>query len=216
MGTLADVTVGRGLPRGRGRLDPAAVGTAQRERLLRAMTAAVAERGYANVRIADVVARARVSRQSFYAQFDDKEQCFLAAHAAGITLILDRLGAWTGSAAAADPCAQARGAIETYLRLCAEEPEFARCMLVELPAAGPAGLRARLEAHRQIAALIAAWHGAARAARPDWPAVPAARARAVVGAIHDLVFDAVAGGADPRALLDDAVDAAFTLLQIPS
>ena len=47
------------------------------------MVSAAATLGYANVRIADVVNRARVSRQSFYAQFADKEACFLAAHAEG-------------------------------------------------------------------------------------------------------------------------------------
>src|SRR5436305_3363743 len=91
MGSLAELSLSRGLPRGRGSLPPAEVARAQCDRMLRAMTAAVAELGYANVRISDVVDRARVSRQSFYAQFADKEECFLAAHERGIGLVLRRL-----------------------------------------------------------------------------------------------------------------------------
>src|SRR6201996_3551773 len=151
MGTLAALTTTRGLPRGRGRLPRQEVAKAHRDRLLRAMTAAVAELGYANVRIADVVDRARVSRQSFYEQFPDKEACFLAAHERGVRLILKRLADSTRHVPGLRPTAQRRAAIGSYLGLVAAEPEFAHCMLVELPASGPAGLRARLAAHEQIA-----------------------------------------------------------------
>jgi AcrR family transcriptional regulator len=185
--------------------------------MLRGMTSAVAELGYANVRITDVVDRARVSKQSFYAQFDDKEQCFLAAHAQGVALILERLNQWASDHADPDPRSQIRGAIGAYLQLAAEEPEFAHCMLVELQAIGAAGLEARLDAHRRIAALLEAWHAVARRTEPSWPAVPPARYRAVVGALHDLVFEAATGnpGQIPTALEADALDAALALLQIP-
>ena len=53
----------------------------QRERLLRSVIAAVSETGYLAVTVTDIVRRARVSRAAFYAQFADKEDCFLAATA---------------------------------------------------------------------------------------------------------------------------------------
>jgi AcrR family transcriptional regulator len=195
-----------------------AVGAAHRSRLLRAVVGAVADRGYANVRIADIVDRARVSRQSFYAQFDSKEACFLAAHADGIAVILAELGAQMS--VAETPLAQLAGGIEAYFSLADREPEFARCMLIELPAIGPAGLRARLDAHARIAALLAAWHaGARRAAAPTerWPAVPTSRYAAAVGAVHDLVFELVAEPDRPRERppAQEALDAVLTLLEIP-
>jgi len=216
MGTLADIRPRPGLPRGRGSLPPTEVRRDQRERMLRAMTSAVAELGYANVRIADLVDRARVSKQSYYAQFADKEQCFLAAHAEGVGLILEHLARWASDHGDPDPRVQLRGAIRTYLELAGDEPEFAHCMLVELPAAGRAGLEARLDAHRRIAALLAEWHRAARVAHPSWPRVPAPRYAAVVGAIHELLFAAVAGesGRATAELEGDAVDAALALLEI--
>ncbi|MGN6872531.1 MAG: TetR/AcrR family transcriptional regulator [Solirubrobacteraceae bacterium] len=195
-----------------------AVGAAHRARLLRAVVGAVAERGYANVRIADIVDRARVSRHSFYAQFDSKEACFLAAHADGIAVILAEFGAQIS--VAETPLDQLAGGIDAYFGLADREPEFARCMLIELPAIGPAGLAARLDAHARIAALLAAWHAAARAAaRPSerWPAVPTSRYAAVVGAVHDLVFELVAEPDRPREHLpaQEALDAALALLEIP-
>jgi AcrR family transcriptional regulator len=182
------------------------------------MTAAVAELGYANVRIADVVDRARVSRQSFYEQFPDKEACFLAAHERGIELILERLAQAAQDIQNLDPGAQLRAGVRSYLRLAAAEPEFAQCMLIELPAIGPSGLRARLAAHAQIALLLRDWHQSARAAQPRLPVVPATRYAAAVGAVHDLVFELVATGRTSEAptLEDDCCDAIAALLVLPA
>ena len=217
MGTLAELTTTRGLPRGRGSLPRDEVERAQRDRLLRAMTAAVAELGYANVRIADVVDRARVSRQSFYEQFPDKEACFLAAHERGIGLILERLGQSARAIESLDPRAQLRAGISAYLSMAAAEPEFAQCMLIELPAIGPAGLQARLAAHGQIALLLRDWHQSARVAQGRLPPVPASRYAAAVGAVHDLVFELVATGraGEVPTLEDDSYGAIAALLDLP-
>jgi AcrR family transcriptional regulator len=217
MGTLAELTTTRGLPRGRGKLPRDEVARAHRDRLLRAMTAAVAELGYANVRIADVVDRARVSRQSFYEQFPDKEACFLAAHERGTELMLERLAQSAHDIQDLDPGAQLRAGIRAYLGLAAAEPEFAYCMLIELPAIGPTGLAARLAAHEQIAWLLSDWHQSARAAQPRLPEVPPRRYAAAVGAVHDLVYALVATGRTSEAptLEDDSYGAIAALLQIP-
>lgn len=218
MGSLAELPASRGLPRGRGSLPPAEVARAQRDRMLRAMTAAAAELGYGNVRISDVVDRARVSRQSFYSQFADKEACFLAAHERGIRLVLDRVQDSAAAQAASDPAEQLRAGIRTYLQMTAEEPEFAHCMLVELQAIGPLGLEARLAAHRRIALVLGAWHEGIRQANRGWPAVPPGRYSAAVGAVHDLVFDLVAQGRSDEVpgIEPEAFAAVASLLEVPS
>jgi AcrR family transcriptional regulator len=217
MGTLAQLPTTRGLPRGRGKLPRGEVTKAHRDRLLRAMTGAVAELGYANVRIADVVDRARVSRQSFYEQFPDKEACFLAAHERGIELILEQLMQSAQKIQSLNPGAQLRAGIRAYLSMAAAEPEFAHCMLIELPAIGPNGLRARLAAHEQIALLLRDWHQSARAGQAGLPEVPAIRYTAAVGAVHDLVYELVATGraSDVPTLEDDCFDAIAALLHMP-
>lgn len=51
----------------------------QRQRIIDAMIDSCAEKTYAATTISDIVARARISRTTFYKQFDDKRACFDAA-----------------------------------------------------------------------------------------------------------------------------------------
>src|SRR3954454_2857364 len=81
----------RELPRGPHRLTREAVMASQRGRMLDAMAQAVAEKGYAATTVADVIAGAGVSRKTFYEQFRDKEDCFLAAYDTGVELLLGAL-----------------------------------------------------------------------------------------------------------------------------
>jgi len=62
-----------------GVLSRARVGDLQRARILTAMTELVRERGVRGVAVAHVVGRSGVSRRTFYEQFDDREDCLLAA-----------------------------------------------------------------------------------------------------------------------------------------
>jgi AcrR family transcriptional regulator len=65
-------------PTGSG-LGPGRVLEIQRARILTAMTELSGERGSGNVSVAHVVARAGVSRRTFYEIFEDREDCFLGA-----------------------------------------------------------------------------------------------------------------------------------------
>ena len=76
-------TAPRRLPRGRHALAPEQVLQDQRERLLAAVPGVVAERGYEAMTVADIVKRAAVSRNAFYRNFSDKQDCFATAHEAG-------------------------------------------------------------------------------------------------------------------------------------
>src|SRR6201992_1283045 len=91
-GSLAETHTGKpGLPRGRRRLPAPAVQASQRERLLRATIAAVAQKGYPAVTVADIVRRAKVSRAAFYLHFRSREECFFAATRRGGQLLLDHV-----------------------------------------------------------------------------------------------------------------------------
>src|ERR1700677_4189886 len=50
----------------------------QRARMLGGAVAAVEELGWANVTVASIASRARVSRKTFYDLFEDREDCLLA------------------------------------------------------------------------------------------------------------------------------------------
>ena len=53
-----------------------------RQRLLEAMSHAVAGKGYADTTIGDIAALARVSKRTFYEHFDSKAQCLIALYEA--------------------------------------------------------------------------------------------------------------------------------------
>ena len=80
--TGARVAVEPALPRGRHGLPKGEIVAHQRERLLRSLGVEIRDQGYSSLSVADVVARAGVSRRTFYQLFDDKLDCVLAAHRA--------------------------------------------------------------------------------------------------------------------------------------
>lgn len=68
------------LPRGRHRLPFQVVVENQRRRLIAGVARALAEQGYAELTVKHVIEAAGVSRTTFYANFDNKRDCVLAAH----------------------------------------------------------------------------------------------------------------------------------------
>ena len=68
------------LPRGPHALPQDVVVAHQRERLLDAAAPAMADKGYAELTVRDLIDRAGVSRRTFYQLFDDKLDCVFAAH----------------------------------------------------------------------------------------------------------------------------------------
>src|ERR1700749_1895851 len=136
-GSLAHTHEGKpGLPRGRSRLPARAVRASQVERLRRAAIAAVAEDGYADVTVADIVRRAKVSRVAFYTHFRTKEDCFLAATREGGQLLADRVVAATRAVPPDAPDEEGlRAACRAFLQFLADEPAFARAFYIGMPTA---------------------------------------------------------------------------------
>src|SRR5688500_16991021 len=99
--------------------------------MLDAMTATVAERGYAATSIAEVIKRAHASRSTFYEQFADKEDCYLAAHrlASGYVATQIAKAAQSSPPNLADRLAQI---YETFLDELARIPLATRAFLVEI------------------------------------------------------------------------------------
>ena len=178
----------RVLPRGRHAASREVVWESQRERLLAAMADAVAEKGYARVAVADVIGRAGVSHKTFYEQFANKEECFLAAYEAGVELLMEGIDEAI-QAAAPDWIGAAQAGTTAYLEMLAANPSLARTFLIEVQAAGPSALARRAEVHARFARQLAGAHAAARRDLPALPDLPPYVFRACVGAINELVTD---------------------------
>ncbi|HEX8714882.1 MAG TPA: TetR/AcrR family transcriptional regulator, partial [Solirubrobacteraceae bacterium] len=113
----------------------------QRVRLALAMIDAIGADGYRATRVADVIARAGVSRKTFYENFENKQECLLWTFdviAAELARRLDEAfrdtDGWPG---------RVEATIEALFHSAIENPGALRLSLLEIAAVGPAGIERR-------------------------------------------------------------------------
>jgi AcrR family transcriptional regulator len=133
----------RRLPTGAHGLAREEVERDQRERLQRAMTELIAERGYQAVRILDITKLAHVSRPTFYELYADKEDLLLSAYnaIAGRTAqaVLQAFGQ------RGDLEQRLRAGMHAFARLAQSDPEAMSLFLMGAFGAGPRALARRKE-----------------------------------------------------------------------
>jgi AcrR family transcriptional regulator len=153
-----------------------------RARALAAMASAVADRGYAETTVEDVVRRARMSRRTFYDLFRNREECFLAAYDAVHEGTMMRIAA---THADARWSAHVQEALTAMLEFFAARPELARLFIVEPLAAGAPGLERHERTMREFAVRLAHSH-------PN--AAEDLSFEATVGAVHRVVHARIVDG----------------------
>jgi AcrR family transcriptional regulator len=158
----------RVLPRGPHGLSRDQIVASQRARLLEAAIDAVAARGYVGTAVADIIARAGVSRRTFYELYEDRDACVAEAFEVATEGLVTRVQS-------------ADNPLRAYLKALAEEPTFARFFLLEAVAAGPDVLAAREQAHDALAAAIVPPRRRRRAT-----GLGNAEGRAVLGAANEI------------------------------
>lgn len=164
-----------------------------RSRLLQAMAELATDKGVAATTIADLAARAGVSKRTFYEHFAGKEACFLALYRAASGSALRTLREavrperpWQD---------QVEQALHAYLAHLEMNPRLVHALFVEIHHLGPEGLRVRREVLRQLADfMLATVNGAADAASRLSPEL----ALAAVGGITELVLQRVEAGEADR------------------
>jgi AcrR family transcriptional regulator len=195
MGTAGEPPQGmlRALGEGPARLSQGDVAASQRRRMLAAMVAAIAEKGYTDVVVADVVSRARVSRATFYEHFSDKADCFLAAFHAAVDDLVGNVQGRMGAGRRA-PREQLRAFLESYLCGLAAFPEGARVCLVEIYAAGAEAVLHRQQIQLDFVGFLRAIHAALADAGEPVRSLSDFDFEALVAAISSLVTNRVAAG----------------------
>jgi AcrR family transcriptional regulator len=123
-----------------------------RLRLLHAMATAVAEKGYAAVTIADVVARAGVSKRTFYEHFTSKQDCLFSCYADAS----DALATVVRAAAMSATSGRARvvAAVKAYFVALDAGGPLVAPVLTEIQASGGPGRELRRAKTHEFAALI--------------------------------------------------------------
>lgn len=176
------------LPAGRHGIPRHLVLSNQRGRLLDAVMQVVMRDGYSAMRIADVIAVAGVSRRTFYDNFANKEESFLAAYDA----VVSQLTAAVGAAFATGeswPAKVSRG-LSSFLSYLAAGPAVAHVCIVEVLAAGPNALERRALAMARFRGFVV----------PDVAEVPAAAqvseltVETTIGGLYEVIYSRVVAG----------------------
>jgi AcrR family transcriptional regulator len=188
---------------------PRGEGVDHRLRLVGAMAALLADKGYATVTIADIARQAHVSKRTFYEHFVDKDACFIACYEAlsEITLqaIVDAMAQklpWKKRMSAATLA---------YLSTLESQPALTRTLMMDIYAAGPEALRVRRAVQRRFADNLRRLVDLGRKEHPKLPRLSAAMATAIIGGINELVLVAVEEGRAHR--LTELSGTADALLQ---
>lgn len=163
-----------------------------RGRLIEAMAAVVAEKGFPAVTIADIVARARVSRRTFYEQFADKEECLVACYRVLGERMLDVVGSVPVDGLGAREHVAA--VVDALIAALTASPDLTHTYFLSTQAAGARARAARQEVQAGLVRLfqrVATDHGAGNRR----VVVPSdMMATAVVGGIGELIAQTLERG----------------------
>jgi AcrR family transcriptional regulator/DNA-binding MarR family transcriptional regulator len=169
----------------------------QRARMLAAMAEVCSELGAANVTVAHVVARCGVSRRTFYEQFADREDCFLAA----VDEALQCACRYVVAAYESDDARwrkRIRAGLEALLSFLDDEPYLGRLLVVETLGAGDEALRRRQEVLAPVLAAVDEGRSEAR----NGQALPTLTAEGVVGGVLSVLHARLADPSRDGSLLD--------------
>jgi AcrR family transcriptional regulator len=154
----------------------------ERERLIAAVAAAMADRGFAQLTVDDVAAAARVPVETFYEYFEDEFDAVLTAHREvfepffdSISRICELPHEWPN---------RVTTAIGTTLDFATDQPDRAQLLTVETFSQNAAVAREVLESTDRLADLLS--NG--RQLNEQAAQLPALTEKALIGGISTIVF----------------------------
>lgn len=153
----------------------------QRERLLAGAAGALAEHGYAAMSVEHVLRRTRVSRAAFYANFENKRECVLAAHEMAFAHLSSEL--FRACAAEREWPAKVAAAVAASISYAVRAPQEAQLLVVEALAADQHLATRALSFNDFLVGLLR--NGREQSARAR--ALPDLTERALVGAATSVV-----------------------------
>lgn len=181
-----------------------------RRRLLEGLAACIAERGYRETTVADIVRAARTSKRTFYDYFSTKEECFVELLSANNEELVAALGE------AVDPRApwqeQVRQAVTAYVRTIEATPAITLSWIRELPALGEGARPMLRRGFERLSATIVALSDSLGFRDAGVPPLSPAAAVILVGGLRELTAQTVEDGLPVAGMVEPAVAAATALL----
>ncbi len=159
----------------------------QRARILAAMVEVVAQDGAGGVTVARVVARAGVSRRTFYDLFDGCEDCFLAVFEDALARA-SRVAVEASESAPSGWREQVRAGLTVLLALFDEEPALGSLLVVDALGGGPEVLERRARVLESLATIVERGRTAKERGRgASSVSSPPLAAEGVVGAVFSVI-----------------------------
>ncbi|CDO08197.1 TetR family transcriptional regulator [Mycolicibacterium cosmeticum] len=181
-----------------------------RRRILEAMAESIAEVGYANTMVADVVRRARTSKSKFYAEFSDREACLVAllseandANLAAVAAAVDAAAPWQ---------TQVRQAVETWFDWAERRRPLTLAWIRDVPALGPSARSLQRMAMERFVELVRTLSDTQELKAIGIQPVPHARAVLLIGGLRELTAHTVEHDQPLAAVTEEAVRSAIALI----
>lgn len=192
----------------------ARVAEIQRVRLVAAMVEVAAEHGFAGATVARVVARAGVSRRTFYELFEDREDCFLAGFDEGVARATGQvLAAYDANAGWVERLRMVLFGLLTFLEA---ERGMGQFLVVSSLGAGPRALRRRGRVLSRAIELVDEGREGSKGSPP-----PSLTAEAVVGGVLSVLYSRLpadrspTSGAEAGGPLVDLLNPLVSMIVLP-
>jgi AcrR family transcriptional regulator len=181
-----------------------------RDRVLAGLAAALRERSYPEITVADVVRHARTSRRTFYEHFAGKQDCLVALleeenkrTVASVAAAVNPRSSWK---------AQVRQAIEAWIAGVTDDPGVQLCWIRVVPSLGDAArplLRRTMTAFADLIRTLAASPELVSAGvTPPSPQETVM----LLGGLKELIATTVEDGGDVSSIVNVATDVAIRIL----
>ena len=184
--------------------------TDYRQRLVVAIAIVVSREGYGGTKIQDIVREAKVSLRTFYAEFPNKEACFLALYE---QITRNLVEATVASITFDKPWRDVMAdGFRVYLQALTASPRLTYASLVELATLSDHARTVRQDAMEHYVELICEMVERGRVENPHIPARPITplMGRAILGGLTEMMVDMVVRGHTER--LPELVDVATDML----
>jgi AcrR family transcriptional regulator len=181
-----------------------------RRRLLDGLAASIADKGYQNTTIADVVRYARTSRRTFYEHFSSRDECFVALLTDAntetirqISAAVDQTAPWTS---------QVRQAIETWIACAESQPTIMVSWIRDVPSLGDAARRLHRDVVEAFVVMIQTFCDTEEWRAAGAGPVPRQLAIMLLGGLRLLTATTLEDGGRISDFTETAVEASIALL----
>jgi AcrR family transcriptional regulator len=181
-----------------------------RRRLLEGLAESIAERGYRDTTVADIVRHARTSKRTFYGLFTSKEECFLELLRTNNDELIAEIRA------AVDPEAfwkdQIRQAVLAYVNNIQSRPAVTLSWIRELPALGVAAWPVQRWAIRHLVEMLIELSSSPGFARANLGPASESLSVILLGGLRELTALTVEDQRPAASIVEPAVAAAIAML----